>query len=511
MTSYAYWAASAFLPKALLTTVYPDKEELERLTNVLDSSEDYATWKEAALSLDKKLGNNEWKEMDESNIYDYTTIRNRLAMLRYYKAKLSAENIQEVLLFLRNGMRRNFSGIGNPKLYEKCYFGTKQLIEEYTNETDELLRIICHSNFKTVSLQQKFEFFFAARQAYGRTALCLSGGATLGLYHLGVIKVLHDNDILPKIISGSSIGSIIASFVGTKTRSELSKMLENEFEDLQFEAFDSEGSLNRKLARLMTKGVLMDINKLGDCIRSNIGNVTFQEAYQRTGCILNITVCSNKTFDHPRLLNYITAPNVLVFSAALASCALAFLYEPVELQSKDENGNIGRYDPKGIKCSDGSVENDLPMIRLRELFNVNHFIVSQVNPHVIPFISSTDQINDSLLSKAAYCITSELKHRILQLEHLGLWPQQLNMLHNLVSQQYKGDITIVPNVGLSDYSQLLSNPTKAMMRDCLYKSQRETWRSTYTQALLAHETLRAFNEQLVITLLVFLRLATNPF
>jgi predicted acylesterase/phospholipase RssA len=31
--------------------------------------------------------------------------------------------------------------------------------------------------------------------------------------------------------------------------------------------------------------------------------------------------------------------------------------------------------------SDGSLESDLPMQQLSELFNVNHFIVSQVNPH----------------------------------------------------------------------------------------------------------------------------------
>ena len=31
--------------------------------------------------------------------------------------------------------------------------------------------------------------------------------------------------------------------------------------------------------------------------------------------------------------------------------------------------------------SDGSVERDLPMQQISELFNVNHFIVSQVNPH----------------------------------------------------------------------------------------------------------------------------------
>jgi TAG lipase/steryl ester hydrolase/phospholipase A2/LPA acyltransferase len=36
---------------------------------------------------------------------------------------------------------------------------------------------------------------------------------------------------------------------------------------------------------------------------------------------------------------------------------------------------------KMASYSDGSVESDLPMQQLSELFNVNHFIVSQVNPH----------------------------------------------------------------------------------------------------------------------------------
>lgn len=34
-----------------------------------------------------------------------------------------------------------------------------------------------------------------------------------------------------------------------------------------------------------------------------------------------------------------------------------------------------------LNYSDGSIENDLPMKQLSELFNVSHFIVSQVNPH----------------------------------------------------------------------------------------------------------------------------------
>jgi predicted acylesterase/phospholipase RssA len=38
---------------------------------------------------------------------------------------------------------------------------------------------------------------------------------------------------------------------------------------------------------------------------------------------------------------------------------------------------------------DGSVDNDLPMAKLSELFNVNHFIVSQVNRHIVPFLEKS--------------------------------------------------------------------------------------------------------------------------
>ena len=36
---------------------------------------------------------------------------------------------------------------------------------------------------------------------------------------------------------------------------------------------------------------------------------------------------------------------------------------------------------KSGNYTDGSIESDLPMQQLSELFNVNHFIVSQVNAH----------------------------------------------------------------------------------------------------------------------------------
>lgn len=57
--------------------------------------------------------------------------------------------------------------------------------------------------------------------------------------------------------------------------------------------------------------------------------------------------------DYPQLLNYLTAPNVLVWSASIASCAIPGIFSPVELLAKDKHGNITSYYPEGLKWSDG--------------------------------------------------------------------------------------------------------------------------------------------------------------
>ena len=41
-----------------------------------------------------------------------------------------------------------------------------------------------------VSLQKKMQFFAETRHSFGHTALMLSGGATFGKFHFGLIKAL---------------------------------------------------------------------------------------------------------------------------------------------------------------------------------------------------------------------------------------------------------------------------------------------------------------------------------
>jgi TAG lipase/steryl ester hydrolase/phospholipase A2/LPA acyltransferase len=97
-------------------------------------------------------------------------------------------------------------------------------------------------------------------------------------------------------------------------------------------------------------------------------------------------------------LNYLTSPHVLIWSAVTASCAFPGLFEAQELMAKDRFGQtipfhapflLGMEERNGAttrRWRDGSLESDLPIKQLKELFNVNHFIVSQANPHIAPLL-----------------------------------------------------------------------------------------------------------------------------
>jgi hypothetical protein len=66
----------------------------------------------------------------------------------------------------------------------------------------------------------------------------------------------------------------------------------------------------------------MDVSKLQKVLIDNIGHVTFHEAYERTGRIINITVSPGNDYEKPRLLNYLTSPNVRTFVTFFAVLAL---------------------------------------------------------------------------------------------------------------------------------------------------------------------------------------------
>lgn len=157
----------------------------------------------------------------------------------------------------------------------------------------------------------------------------------------------------------------------------------------------------------------MDVSVLDDCVRSNVGDITFEEAFNRTKRILNIVVSSTRKNEVPRLLNYLTAPNVLIRSAATASCAVTGLYDQVPLLAKDHNGHIVTWNSSSITWSDASIDDDGPTLRLAELFNVNHIILSQANPYMLPFMKER-LAGDGFFSVLTGLAYLEIRHRFFQ-------------------------------------------------------------------------------------------------
>lgn len=186
-----------------------------------------------------------------------------------------------------------------------------------------------------------------------------------------------------------------------------------------------------------------------------MGDMTFKEVHDQNKWNLNIVVTDKNKIDESRLLNYLTAPNVVVWSAAAASCAIPGAYDPVELMEKDEDGNIIPYHRSKILYIDGSVSQDLPRQRLSELFNVNTFIVSQVNPHVAPFLSVEGTGNQSFFRRRFVkafkaCVGNEMRHWLTQLHELGLLPLWLKRGTNFIMQNNLGNVTIVSKIPLYD-------------------------------------------------------------
>jgi len=86
-----------------------------------------------------------------------------------------------------------------------------------------------------------------------------------------------------------------------------------------------------------------------------VGDTTFKELHDLKKWNLNITVTDMRKIDESSLMNYLTAPNVVVWSAAVASCAIPGMFEPVELFEKQEDGSIAPYHKTRTLYIDGSV------------------------------------------------------------------------------------------------------------------------------------------------------------
>ena len=288
----------------------------------------YDEWEQASRELDELENNNAWKREFESPDYYPAELEQHLQQLD--AARLTCD-VRRMLFLVRTSLSRNLAAMGNLRLYQYAHIGTKDLVERYIRSAlDTLHALVALSDQaetrpppltaddgRVPSPMEIYNAVLAARQSFGRSALLLSGGATFGMNHIGVLKTLWAARLLPRIISGASAGSIVSAVMCVRTDAEIPHLLES-FCNGDLAVFEEEGvagSWLAKLARLLKMGAMFDIKHLTRVMRGLLGDLTFMEAYYRTRKILNICVSSASVYELPRLLNYVTAPNVVIWSA----------------------------------------------------------------------------------------------------------------------------------------------------------------------------------------------------
>jgi len=441
------------------------------LHSELANATDYRGWYEASAELDRRDSCTEWKEDDTSDDYDWRLIRSRLRQIRQYRQDGAWVKL---IHHLRQGLHWNLGNTGNPALYSHCRIGTKHLIHEYITEVASALNQLCDTDLAELPPGAKLEFFQQVAQSYGNSALMLSGGATLGLFHVGVVKALYREGVVPTVMSGSSAGSVVAATVGTRTLNEVEDLMDPESAYYHFWRI-------LPMRHMLRRGSVMDQNQLRRAIAKNVKDMTFEEAHKLSGRIVNITVSPAGSNQPPRLLNYLTFPYLYMREAVLASCAVPVLFPPVMLMSQDENAERVPYMPL-LRWNDGSLKSDLPTLRLRRLHNVNHFIVSQTNPHVLPFVSKRDPDSKGWRQATRNYAFSSVRGQAKSLLDLaranmpyGSLRQPLDTASAILDQDYRGNINIFPEVSLWRYANVTRNPTMESIKRFMLEGERATW------------------------------------
>lgn len=165
-----------------------------------------------------------------------------------------------------------------------------------------------------------------------KTALVLSGGGTLGLGEIGSLSKLHEYGFdLKKIksVSGSSVGSIIATAIACGATIEYMK---KKMSSINFQKLKNHDSLLADGINLLKDFGMHDMkevrNLISEILIDLVGDkdITFRQLFNRRGIWLTVTYLS---FNYERTIfaDHVYEPNASIREAVVKSSAMPIFYE----------------------------------------------------------------------------------------------------------------------------------------------------------------------------------------
>lgn len=447
-----------------------ERRERRDLQRTMRTARDVDTWRRAARRLDAIEGNDAWRMTDEDAPFD--------APLLYRDAKalaagMAAGDLVAVESTLTESLYRHHHEVTAAENYAQTHTGEPKLsITAWLDACERAIAWLASVPVPGLPDEARRARFERARANLGTTALMLSGGGAWGLYHLGVVRALQQADLLPTTLCGSSMGAIIAAGVGTRDDAELEAL------------YADPSQIHRVAVRVLSpagmarEGAVLSPAQLEVHVVTNVGASTFAEAYAKTGRVLNVTISPTRARQKPRVLSHVTAPDVLIADATVASCSLPGLFRPVTLRQRLPSGEVAPY-AATEQWVDGSMHGDLPLRRMARLHNVNHFIVSQANPFVLPFVTRhrrdvvtrATRFAGSVARASTAAVLDETRRRL----PTGKTRAALDMAHALTAQDYVGDINIHPRVPPGEYLRVMANPSLEQLHGYILGGEQATW------------------------------------
>ena len=131
-----------------------------------------------------------------------------------------------------------------------------------------------------------------------------------------MLKALYEEDLFPRIIAGSSVGAIVASILCSHKYSDVWKLFDVNYGAITSHLLHHKFKDWQDAIRMLRNGEsILDNMAIKDTIYKFMGDRTFLEIYDENRWNLNITVTDGVRQGDAKLLNYLTAPNIVIWSA----------------------------------------------------------------------------------------------------------------------------------------------------------------------------------------------------
>lgn len=195
-----------------------------------------------------------------------------------------------------------------------------------------------------------------------RFGLALSGGATRGVAHIGAMKALEEEGLVPSWISGTSAGSIVAALyacgVGVREMEKIALTLDKRIYDT-----DYKGIIWGILQWILTWDTTWDGIVKGKYLQNLIKDLTGGKWIRESKLPLAITAVDINTaqtvifVNNKRMIkdddDILYIDNVPIYQAVRASIAIPVIFKPVIIQ--------------GMRLVDGGVTVSVPTQVLRNM------------------------------------------------------------------------------------------------------------------------------------------------